>query len=121
MGDSKMLYAASFCAATSLAALVLRWQRGGSRPPYPPGPRGYPLIGNVLDVPRDVPIWKGLSSIAQKYSKCLAPAGRDLTRNAFVLRHRCTVHEAIFEGLHSSEQLRGHLRPGREAVCHLLR
>jgi hypothetical protein len=68
MNDKKVLYAASLFAATSLAALVWR-RRGDSRPPYPPGPKGYPLVGSVLDIPRDVPVWQGFSSIAQKYSK----------------------------------------------------
>ena len=75
MNDNRVLYAASLCAAASFAALVLRWQRNDSRLPYPPGPRGYPLVGSALDIPGDTPIWKTFISIAQKYSTCLAPAG----------------------------------------------
>ena len=75
MNDNKALYAASLCAVASLTALVLRWQRTDSRLPYPPGPRGYPLIGSALDIPRDIPIWKYFTSIAQKYSSCFVLAG----------------------------------------------
>ena len=39
--------------------------------PYPPGPKGYPVIGNVLDIPQDVPLWKALMSMAEKYSEWL--------------------------------------------------
>jgi len=37
---------------------------------YPPGPRGYPVIGSVFEVPRDVPMWKGFISMAEKFSRC---------------------------------------------------
>ena len=75
MSDNKVLYAASLCAVASVAALVLQWQRNGSRLSYPPGPRGYPLVGSALDVPRNTPIWKAFITIAQKYSTCLVLAG----------------------------------------------
>jgi len=61
--------AAWLCAAASLA-LVWKWQKNRSRPPYPPGPKGYPLIGNILDIPRDVPAWQAFIPIAQKFGKC---------------------------------------------------
>ena len=34
--------------------------------PYPPGPKGYPILGNVLDLPANIPIWEGLSSLAER-------------------------------------------------------
>ena len=75
MSDNKVLYAASLCAGASFAALVLRWRRNGGRLPYPPGPKGYPLIGSALDIPRDTPIWKAFISMAQKHSTHLTIAG----------------------------------------------
>ena len=67
-----MLYAVSICAATWLA-LVLKWLRDGARPPYPPGPTRYPLIGSVLELPRDVPMFKGFVSIAKTFSRWPTP------------------------------------------------
>jgi hypothetical protein len=65
MGIDTTLCAASLFAATSLA-LIWRWRRS-RRPSYPPGPKGYPLIGNVLDLPQNVPIWKTFMSLAKQY------------------------------------------------------
>ena len=75
MSDNRVLCAVSLSAAAFFAALVLRWRRNDSRPPYPPGPMGYPLIGSALGIPRDTPIWKAFISIAQKYSTCLTLVG----------------------------------------------
>jgi len=68
MTNNGALLAASLCAAASLA-LIWKWQKNRSRPPYPPGPKGYPLIGNILDVPQDVPVWKTFIDLAQKSGK----------------------------------------------------
>lgn len=72
MGDNKAVYLFSFCVATSLA-LIWKWLRGGTRLPFPPGPKGLPLLGNVLDVPRDVPIWQAFASISREFSVSLLP------------------------------------------------
>ncbi|KAF9642534.1 cytochrome P450, partial [Thelephora ganbajun] len=32
----------------------------------PPGPKGYPIIGNTLDIPRDVAIYKTFASMAER-------------------------------------------------------
>lgn len=73
MDNDNVVYVA---AAVSLATLgMLRWQRGGNQPPYPPGPRRYPLIGSILGLPRGVPIWQAFVSVARKYSECSVPDG----------------------------------------------
>ena len=98
MNDSKVLYAASFGVAASLAALgVLSWQHSEGRPPYPPGPKGYPLIGSVLDVPQDVPIWQAFGSIARQHSEWLTSSSKYVTQGAAASRHRRAVHENAFK------------------------
>lgn len=48
-------------------ALSLARKRWASRhPPFPPGPKGYPIIGNLLDFPEN-PIWEGLTKMAQEH------------------------------------------------------
>ena len=78
-----MLYAAALCAAASLA-LALKWQHGATvaRPPYPPGPKGYPFVGSVLELPRDMPTWKGFTLIAEKFSRYSASVGGHQTKDA---------------------------------------
>lgn len=62
------------CAAVALFVLVLSTVRkllAHARQPrlsLPPGPRGYPLIGNLLDVPRKSP-WEVYNQMAQKYGE----------------------------------------------------
>jgi len=68
MTNKEALLAASLCAAVSLA-VIWKWQKD-RKPPHPPGPKGYPLIGNILDVPQDVPVWQAFDLLAQKFSKC---------------------------------------------------
>ena len=51
--------------AVGIALAVLQRRRAPSRPPYPPGPKGYPVIGNVLDSPKN-PIWEGFTAMAKE-------------------------------------------------------
>lgn len=62
------------CAALALFVVVLNTFRKlltHARQPrlsLPPGPRGYPLIGNLLDVPRKSP-WEKYDQMARKYGE----------------------------------------------------
>ncbi|KAL1741146.1 cytochrome P450 [Schizophyllum fasciatum] len=47
--------AGAIAVACAVGAAVLLYAPGGSRPPYPPGPRPKPFIGNVLDMPTQAP------------------------------------------------------------------
>ena len=49
-------------------AIVRKWKRPGALP-YPPGPKGYPILGNVFDLTTTVPIWEDTTSLANRYGK----------------------------------------------------
>jgi hypothetical protein len=66
---------ASLVIVASLLLLVYR-RRRNSRLPYPPGPKGYPLVGNVFDVPQGVPLWKAAMSIGGDYGEHIILATR---------------------------------------------
>lgn len=36
--------------------------------PYPPGPQGYPIIGNLLDMPTELP-WRTYMQWGQKFGE----------------------------------------------------
>jgi len=38
--------------------------------PNPPGPKGYPIFGNVLDLPMNAPIWESLTTLANLQGMC---------------------------------------------------
>jgi hypothetical protein len=44
-----------------------RRRRGGL--PYPPGPPSWPIIGNLLDIPKDL-AWTEYADMSKKYGKC---------------------------------------------------
>ena len=60
-----VLYPLPFCVL--VLALARKWRKKTS--PYPPGPKGYPILGNVLDLTMSVPIWDSLTSLANRHGK----------------------------------------------------
>jgi hypothetical protein len=46
--------------------LVLRDHRKRRGLPYPPGPRSWPIIGNLLDLPNQRP-WVAYAEMSKKY------------------------------------------------------
>ena len=54
--------------AAAIFLALLRRQRTLGRPPYPPGPKGYPIIGNVFDFPKGL-LWEGFARMAVEYSE----------------------------------------------------
>jgi hypothetical protein len=62
MLDVSVLYPLPLC--VFVFVLVRKWRKPTS--PYPPGPKGYPILGNVLDLPTNVPIWESLTSLANR-------------------------------------------------------
>ena len=73
LDDTKILsrLAIPLGAAVSLIALARylksRDSLNKSKSPYPPGPKGLPLIGNMLDLPRDIPVWEGFAQMGETF------------------------------------------------------
>ena len=63
MIEISVLYPLLFCLL--ILALVRKWKRPSL--PYPPGPKGYPILGNVLDLTMTVPIWEDITSLTNSY------------------------------------------------------
>ena len=63
MIDSPAFYLPLFGLAT--LALIRKWKRPSFQ--YPPGPKGYPILGNILDLSTNVPIWESVTSLSKLY------------------------------------------------------
>ena len=48
-----------------IVAIFRKWKKPSLL--YPPGPKGYPILGNVLDLTTTVPIWEDVTSLANSY------------------------------------------------------
>ena len=59
-----------------VSSVFLYGRRRNAKLPFPPGPKGYPVIGNVFDIPQGVPAWKAAMSMGETYSERLALAAR---------------------------------------------
>ena len=71
LDDAKILASLAVPVAVTVSLITLAGyikSRSKSRFPYPPGPKGLPLIGNILDLPRGIPMWEGLTQMAEAYS-----------------------------------------------------
>lgn len=53
--------------------LIGSWIKKGSGLPLPPGPKGWPIIGNVFDIPRTA-LWKTFHTWSGQYGEPLTSA-----------------------------------------------
>jgi len=58
--------------AIAASLLLVHRKLRNDRLPYPPGPKGYPVIGNVFDIPQHVPLWKAAVPMGETYSERFA-------------------------------------------------
>lgn len=68
MSVSEKYAGPALAVAVITIALVLAKRMTLRRLPYPPGPKGYPIIGNLLDFPRN-PVWEGLTKVAKAHGE----------------------------------------------------
>ena len=58
----------------TVAVVLVGWlytKRTRNKLPYPPGPPGLPVLGNLFDIPEN-PAWYKYLSWTEEYSKCRA-------------------------------------------------
>ena len=65
-----------------LTAVVHRWFKRWRRSRsflLPPGPKGLPIIGNVLDIPQGLPLWEGSMALGRQYSQSTSSLTNDFS------------------------------------------
>ena len=78
MLDISVLYPLLF--GVFVFVFVRKWKRPAS--PYPPGPKGYPILGNVLDLTMSVPLCEDVTSLANRYGTFWSRSVRDGSETA---------------------------------------
>ena len=84
MLDISVLYPVPLCALVFL--LVRKWRKPTLQ--YPPSPKGYPIIGNVLDLPMNVPLWESFVSLANRQGRYRGHFGRRGDADTALQRYR---------------------------------
>lgn len=105
----------------SIAILLLQWLKKLSRPglPLPPGPKGYPIIGNMLDIPKDLP-WKTFKEWTKVYGLCLLYACSSADQFLTAFRWRALL-EPTWRFYHCTRVNSSGLRPPRKAIRFIFR
>ena len=62
-----------FLLVASVVYNRLKRQRWSRSFPLPPGPKGFPIIGNVLDIPQGLPLWEATLVLGRRYSQSTPP------------------------------------------------
>ena len=62
--------------AVAVSLILVQRRRRKTGLPHPPGPKGYPLIGSVLDIVQDLPLWRVLMSMAEKHREWIILTAR---------------------------------------------
>ncbi|KAI0659943.1 cytochrome P450 [Cubamyces menziesii] len=101
-------------AASIILITLLSWRRDRTRAPLPPGPRGLPFVGNILDVSREQP-WRAFQKLAHKYGDvvCVSVLGQttvvlNSAAAAFdLLDKRSSIYSSRPEAIVSISQMLG--------------
>ncbi|KAJ6473752.1 cytochrome P450 [Mycena sanguinolenta] len=90
------------------ARYLLRW----NRPPLPPGPRGWPLIGNSFDIPTHT-VWQSFAQMGEKWGDLLSLTTLGKT---IIIINSFEVAEDLLESRGSNFSDRPFLQMGGELV-----
>lgn len=86
--------------------------------PLPPGPKGYPIIGNLLRMPSQTP-WRTFSEWSKVYgSSCIVTLQNDGLLSEF---RRCHILRSTWSTNRGLKFCESCLRSARKTIGHLLR
>ena len=101
--DVSVLLPLLLCLPTPV--FVRKWRKPAL--PYPPGPKGIPILGNVLDFSMSVPIWECLTSLSNSQGTFSSRSTLLILRLS-LQRHGSPILTTFGQGHGNPEQQRGY-------------
>lgn len=117
-----MTYATDFVNICLLGVgvyLVIRVLLSKRSSPLPPGPVGWPVIGNLFEIPSEKH-WEYCTTLGKKYGMHIPPSQHPLIQTLLSYSRRHFFRDRVGDALCHSQLVQGYIGDSREAEHQML-